>query len=182
MPQEPASLQLVGKTGRLSAGSQWRPRGAGAWLLIVVACLLTVLMAGLAYCMVRPVRWDGPGKFGGAALFFPLHLLAFTLFAAVLALLAKRAGARLAAWVIRPGGDPDGGDGADADHHRMATGATAGRAALVGQLPRERRATELWPPSAGAQRGLWDGDGRHAAAAGRVAHRQTQHRPIRRGY
>src|SRR5438552_7578541 len=100
MPQEPASLQSLGKTGRWSAGSQWRPRGAGAWLLIVVACLLTVLMAGLAYCMVRPVRWDGPGKFGGAALFFPLHLLAFTLFAAVLAFLAKRAGARLAAWVF----------------------------------------------------------------------------------
>jgi len=94
------SVPILGKTGRLSAGSQWRPRGAGAWLLIVVACLLTVLMAGLAYCMVRPVRWDGPGKFGGAALFFPLHLLAFTLFAAVLALLAKRAGARLAAWVF----------------------------------------------------------------------------------
>ncbi len=94
------SVQILGKTGRLSAGSQWRPRGAGAWLLIVVACLLTLLMAGLAYCMVRPVRWDGPGKFGGAALFFPLHLLAFTLFAAVLAFLAKRAGARPAAWVF----------------------------------------------------------------------------------
>src|SRR5207247_8450839 len=101
MPQEPASLQSLGKTGRLSAGSQWRPRGAGAWLLIVVACLLTVLMAGLAYCMVRPGRWGGPGKFGGAAPFVPLPLLAFTLVAGVLGLLARRSRASPAEGVFR---------------------------------------------------------------------------------
>ncbi len=93
-------MQSVGKTGRLSAGSGWRPRGVWAWLLTVAACLLAVLMAGLAYCMMNPVRWDGPGRFGALALFFPLHLLAFTLVAAALAFLAKRSSASLAAWVF----------------------------------------------------------------------------------
>jgi hypothetical protein len=53
----------------------WRPQGVLAWLLTVVACVLAVLMATLAYCIIYPVRWDGPGKFGAVALFFPLHLL-----------------------------------------------------------------------------------------------------------
>ena len=49
----------------------WRPQGVFGWLLTVVACLLAVIMAGLAYCMAYPVRWDGPGKLGAVALFFP---------------------------------------------------------------------------------------------------------------
>jgi len=73
--------------------------GRVAWVLTAVACLLAALVAGLAYCMVIPVRWDGPGIFGAVALFFPLHLLALTLLAAVLAILAKLSGARLATWV-----------------------------------------------------------------------------------
>jgi hypothetical protein len=73
---------------------------AAARLWTLVACLLALLMAGLAYCMLSPVRWDGLGKFGALALFFPLHLLTFTLVAGVLVFLAKRAGARLAVWIF----------------------------------------------------------------------------------
>ena len=75
-----------------------RRYGAIAWLLL--ACVLALLMAGLAYCMLSPVRWDGPGKFGALALFFPLHLLVFTFVAAVLTFLARRSGAGHAAWVF----------------------------------------------------------------------------------
>jgi len=46
--------------------------------------------------MTYPVRWDGPGKLGALALFFPLHLLLFTLIAGVLAFFAKRSHAVLA--------------------------------------------------------------------------------------
>jgi acetyl esterase/lipase len=76
------------------------PRGARTWPLTAMASLLAVLMAGLAYCMVNPVRWDGPGMLGAVALFFPLHLLAFTLAAGVLALFALRRDARLAAGIF----------------------------------------------------------------------------------
>ena len=48
-------------------------------MLTAVACLLAVVMVVLAFCMAFPVRWDGPGKFGALALYFPLHLLVFTL-------------------------------------------------------------------------------------------------------
>jgi hypothetical protein len=65
-----------------------------------VSCLLALLMAGLAYRMLSPVRWDGLGKFGALALFFPLHLLTFTLVAGVLVFLAKGSGARLAVWIF----------------------------------------------------------------------------------
>jgi acetyl esterase/lipase len=77
-----------------------KPQGAWAWVLTTVACLLATLVAALAYCMLNPVRWDGPGIFGAVALFFPLHLLALTLLAAVLAFLAKHSVARLAVWVF----------------------------------------------------------------------------------
>jgi len=45
-----------------------RRYGAIAWLCL--ACVLALLMAGLAYCMLSPVRWDGAGKFGALALFY----------------------------------------------------------------------------------------------------------------
>ena len=46
--------------------------------------------------MATPVRWDGLGRFGALALFFPLHLLVLTAIAALLALVARSSGARLA--------------------------------------------------------------------------------------
>ena len=69
-------------------------------MLTLGALLLPVVMAMLAYCMAYPVPWEGLGKFGALALFFPLHLLIATLGVAVLSFLAKRSGARLAAWVF----------------------------------------------------------------------------------
>lgn len=84
----------------MTGATGWRPRGIFAWLLTLVACLLAVVMAGLAYCMMSPVRWDGFGKLGAIALFFPLHLLVFTLVAAVLALVAAGRRARLAECVF----------------------------------------------------------------------------------
>jgi acetyl esterase/lipase len=69
-------------------------------LLTFIACLLALLMAGLAYCMMNPVRWDGPGRYAAAALYFPLHLLVATPVAAVLAFVARRCRERLAAWVF----------------------------------------------------------------------------------
>ena len=61
---------------------------------------MAVLMSLLAYCMVNPVRWDGLGIFGALALYFPLHLLAFTVAAAMLAFIARRCRARLAEWAF----------------------------------------------------------------------------------
>jgi len=83
-----------------SPESTWRPRGPLALALTIVACLLLVAAAGLAYCMAFPVRWDGLGKLGAVALFFPLHLLLATLAAALLWAVAGWLRARLAAWVF----------------------------------------------------------------------------------
>ncbi len=79
------------------AGNTWRPRGRFTWVLTLGACLLLVLMVGLAYGMMVPIRWDGPGKLAALALFFPLHLLVVTVVAAVLAGVARRYRAGLAA-------------------------------------------------------------------------------------
>ncbi len=100
MSEEVASPLRAGKTAGLSVEAGWFPSGAWGWGLTVVAVLLAALMVGLAYCMVNPARWDGPGKVGAVALFFPLHLLVVTTAAAGLAVLAIRAGARLAAFVF----------------------------------------------------------------------------------
>jgi len=74
------------------------PQGFWAWLLTIVGCLLALVMAVVAYCMVVPVRFDGLGGFAATyALLYPLHLLLFTVVAAVLAYIALRRRARLAA-------------------------------------------------------------------------------------
>jgi acetyl esterase/lipase len=57
-------------------------------------------MAGLAYYMMFPFGWDGPGKIGAMALSFPLHLLVFALLASALAYVAKRSIAQVAMWVF----------------------------------------------------------------------------------
>jgi acetyl esterase/lipase len=79
---------------------RWRPQGVLAWLMTVIACLLAAITATVAFCMLNPVRWDGLGKFGALALFFPLHLLPVTVVAAVLAWFARRCRTRLAAWLF----------------------------------------------------------------------------------
>lgn len=60
--------------------------------------LLAVAIAGLAICMVFPIRWDGLGILGAGALFYPLHLMLFTLLALVLGMVAIRRRAHLAKW------------------------------------------------------------------------------------
>ncbi len=78
----------------------WRPRGIRAWLLTVTAGLLAAATMVLAVCMAFPIRWDGPGKFGALALFFPLHLLLATLLAAALVFVARHCRAKLAGWIF----------------------------------------------------------------------------------
>lgn len=77
-----------------------KARRVPAWVLTAVACSMAVLMAMLAFCMLNPVRWDGPGLIAAVALFFPLHLLVLTLMSAAMALVAGRCKARLAASVF----------------------------------------------------------------------------------
>ena len=73
-----------------------RPPSIRAVLLTIVAILFAAAMAGLAYCMIVPLHWDGAGKFGAMALYFPLHLLVFSMLAAVFAYFAKLSRARTA--------------------------------------------------------------------------------------
>lgn len=80
--------------------NNWTPKGGWAWLLTASASLLTVASVILAYCMIVPVRWDGLGLFGAVVLIFPLHLLMVSFADAVLAVVAKRSGARLAVYLF----------------------------------------------------------------------------------
>ena len=75
-------------------------RGTGQWVLTLAACLLAVVTSVVAFYMVYPIDWEGPGKFAALALFFPLHLLAVTAAAAALGVLAWRRGAWLATRVF----------------------------------------------------------------------------------
>ena len=56
--------EAVPETGASAeaAVKSWKPQGVSGWLLTVPACLLTGIMTALGYCMLIPVRWDGPGK------------------------------------------------------------------------------------------------------------------------
>ena len=99
MPANSESMTPTGSNRHRPAAGSWLPRGVLAWVLAVVAFAVAVLMAVLVVCMAFPIRWDGLGIFGALALFFPLHLLAFTLVAAVLAFIARQCRAKLAAWV-----------------------------------------------------------------------------------
>ena len=92
MSNQSESIQSVQKS--------WKPPSIWAWLLTVMAGLLALIAAVLAYCMMFPVRFDGLGAIGVFALLYPLHLLLFTAVAAVMAYMALRSRARLAAWVF----------------------------------------------------------------------------------
>jgi acetyl esterase/lipase len=67
--------------------------------LTTITCLLALVMIGLAVCEFFPVPWNGPGLLGACALFYPLHLLLFTLLAVIPWWKAIRRRAPLAAWV-----------------------------------------------------------------------------------
>jgi DNA-binding Lrp family transcriptional regulator len=86
-----------------SVEKRWKPRSIWAWLLAMVAGLLALITALLAYCMAVPVAFDSLGGFPATyALLFPLHLLLFTVVAALIAYITWRSPARLAAWVFSP--------------------------------------------------------------------------------
>ena len=93
-------MMSTGSNSSRSALGGWVPRGVLGWVLAVVALAVALLMAVLAVCMAFPIRWDGLGKFGALVLFFPMHLLVFTLMASVLAFIAKQCRAKLAAWLF----------------------------------------------------------------------------------
>ena len=52
-----------------------RSRRVLPWILAVAAVLAAIPVAVVAWCTVRPARFDGIGRVGAAALTFPLHLL-----------------------------------------------------------------------------------------------------------
>ena len=79
----------------------WKPGSIWVWLLTIVAVLLALIMAVLAYCMAAPVRFDSVGGFPATyALLYPLHLLPFTAVAAVMTYIALRSRAMLAVWAF----------------------------------------------------------------------------------
>jgi acetyl esterase/lipase len=71
-----------------------------AWVLTAAAALLALVVAVVAISMLRPVAFDGWGKYGVAALVFPLHLLAVTLVSALLTFVAWWDGATPAAVIF----------------------------------------------------------------------------------
>ncbi len=72
-------------------------RGTAARLLMIVAILLAVAVAAVAFATVYPLPFDDPlGLSGAVALFFPLHFLVVTAAAAGLAAFACGRQARLA--------------------------------------------------------------------------------------
>lgn len=83
-----------------SSGSTWRPRGLDAWAITLLSCVVLVATAVLAHYMVKPYRWDGLGRFGALALFFPIHLLGVSFAAILLVTIAVTFRARVAAWLF----------------------------------------------------------------------------------
>ena len=78
-----------------------KPRGIWIWLLTILACLLALFLAVLAYCMAVPVRFNGLGGFAATyAFLYPLHVLLLTVLASVMAYVASRSRVRFAVWVF----------------------------------------------------------------------------------
>ena len=72
------------------------PRGARAWGATIGAVLLFAFTLFVGVCMTFPLPWDGLGKVGAAALYYPLHLLFITATATVLAVISRVRNAPLA--------------------------------------------------------------------------------------
>ena len=68
----------------------WRPRGWSGWALALLAWLLVVPTATMAFYMLDPIDYDGIGRLGWVGFLFPLQLLPATVAAAALATLAWR--------------------------------------------------------------------------------------------
>ena len=88
------------RTSSASPRTGWVPRGVDAWFVTLVSVATTLATAILAYCMTRPVRWNGVGRLGAIALHFPLHLFAGTAAAFLLVTIAAVFRARVAAWLF----------------------------------------------------------------------------------
>ncbi len=71
-------------------GTGWRPRGRSGWALALLAWLLVVPAATMAFYMLDPIDYDGIGRLGWVGFLFPLQLLFATVAAAALATLAWR--------------------------------------------------------------------------------------------
>ena len=71
-------------------GTGWRPRGWSGWALALLAWLLVVPTATMAFYMLDPIDYDGIGRLGWVGFLFPLQLLSATVAAAALATLAWR--------------------------------------------------------------------------------------------
>ena len=85
-------------SGRPASDLGWSLRGLRGRLLFLLLLSILVPTLVLAWCMVFPVRWDGPGFVGAIGLSFPLHFLAPMAVALVTWRATRRAGARLSSW------------------------------------------------------------------------------------
>lgn len=72
------------------------PRSLPAWMLTVIAVILTILVGATAYYMSNPVDMTGLGVLGLVGLVFSPQLLLFTIVGLVLAYLSRRFRASLA--------------------------------------------------------------------------------------
>lgn len=77
--------------------TDFRPRGALAWIFGLVSVVLVGVLLFVGYYMLRPVGWDGAGRLGVLGLSFAPQLLGVTLAAALLGAVACRWRATLAA-------------------------------------------------------------------------------------
>jgi acetyl esterase/lipase len=66
-------------------------------IMTALSAAIAAAVLTMAFYMIDPIDWDGFGKFGTAALAFPLHVLVVVLPAALSAWFLKRRGARIAA-------------------------------------------------------------------------------------
>jgi acetyl esterase/lipase len=96
----PRLLPGAGRSGAIRDGvtekSQRLFAIAARWALAFSALLLVATTAAVAFYMLIPIDFDGPGILGLLAFAFPLHLLSITVVAAASAALARRCAALLA--------------------------------------------------------------------------------------
>lgn len=72
-------------------------RGGSSWVATAAGAVIALAVLTTAFYMIDPIDWEGFGKFGAAALAFPLHLLVIAAPAAIAGWSLKRRGVKLAA-------------------------------------------------------------------------------------
>ena len=88
------------RSGMATALLHARPRRWPVAVLTALGVVLALLTAATAFYMLKPISWTGAGVLGVAAFFFPLHLLFVTILAGVLAWIAWRKRADVAAALL----------------------------------------------------------------------------------